>query len=229
MHSWREQFKDSSASTFLFLLLLADCAFISLHVILLIILSLNIRMFSLSADHGWPEFFQYTKELWIIALLLLVCIKARTVGFAVWAILFIYLFLDDSFLLHERYGNYIARSLKFSSFAGLRPQDYGELIISGIVAASFLILLSLFYIRGSDAFRCATRHLLSLLVALAFFGIFVDMLHVALYANRNIEYLLLVVEDGGEMVVMSFITWYVFLLNVRAGVAYPSERHQSLS
>lgn len=43
------------------------------------------------------------------------------------------------------------------------------------------------------------------------------MLHIALKIGRIVHLLLGVVEDGGEMIAMSFIVWYVFLLNVREG------------
>jgi len=89
-----------------------------------------------------------------------------------------------------------------------------------MTAALFLTSLILFYVRGSGAFKQVTRHLLLLLLTLAFFGIFVDMLHSAVKMAKmawKVRYLLGVVEDGGEMVVMSFIAWYVFLLNSRVG------------
>ena len=150
-------------------------------------------------------------------------VRAKLAGFLVWSVLFIYLLLDDSLQMHERYGGYIAKNSNFAPFAGLRPKDFGELVVSGICAATFLTFLSWFYVRGSEAFKYATRHLLSLLVALAFFGILVDMAHIAFGQYGYVNHLLGVLEDGGEMVVMSFITWYVFLLNVRAGVADRSE------
>jgi hypothetical protein len=43
------------------------------------------------------------------------------------------------------------------------------------------------------------------------------MLHIALKMGREVRILLGIVEDGGEMMAMSFVAWYVFLLNVREG------------
>lgn len=83
-----------------------------------------------------------------------------------------------------------------------------------------LILLFSFYVRGVDAYKQVTKHLLILLLAVAFFGIFVDMLHTALKLGGRVKFLLGFVEDGGEMVMMSFIAWYVFLLNIRKGVPF---------
>ena len=46
-----------------------------------------------------------------------------------------------------------------------------------------------------------------LLIILAFFGIFVDMFHVAFPWGKSI---LGLIEDGGEMIVISITVWYAF-------------------
>ena len=215
IHPWKEQFKETSASTFLLLLLVADCAFIFLHFLMLTPL-LNSPLFSLERDHGYPEIYQYIKELWIVVLLLSILIKTRAVGYSVWALLFLYLLFDDALEIHETFGGYIATRLEFTPFLGLRAQDFGELAVSAMSAALLLTSLIFPYVRGLGAFKQVTRHLLLLLLALAFFGIFVDMVHIALMGWKA-SYLLGVVEDGGEMIVISIIAWYVFLLNVSEG------------
>ena len=215
-HQWKEYFKDTSASTFLLLLLVADCAFIFLNFLLWTPL-LNNPLFSLEKDGGYPEIYQYIKEFWIVGLLLSILIKTRAVGYSVWVLLFIYLLLDDALQIHETFGAYIATRLELTPFLGLRAKDFGELAISAMAAALFLTPLIFFYVRGSGTFKQVTRHLLLLLFALAIFGIFFDMLHVAVNMGKKVYFLLAVVEDGGEMVVMSFIAWYAFLLSLRDG------------
>ncbi len=54
-----------------------------------------------------------------------------------------------------------------------------------------------------------------MLLALALFGIVVDVLHIAI-AVPWLEPYLALVEDGGEMLVMSTIAWFVFLLSDRS-------------
>ena len=213
----KEQFKETSASSFLLLLLVADFAFISLHFLLAMTPTLNSPLYSLGTDRGYAEFYQYVKELWIIVLLLSICVKTRAVGYIAWAILFGYSLGDDALQVHEKFGSYIATRLSFVPLLGLRAQDFGELAVSAMSGALLLTLLAWFYVRGSDAFKQSTKHLLLLLLLVAFFGIFVDMLHTALKMGRTVNFLLGVVEDGGEMIAMSFVAWYVFLLNVREG------------
>ena len=208
---------DTKVATALLLALVsADIAFVLGHYLMTIGV-LDDGLFSLERDRGYPEFFQYAKALSIVILLLLVSARSKVIGFGVWALLFLYLLLDDALQMHEVYGGYIAAYLNFAPAIGLRAQDFGEVAVSAIAGASFLALLAIFYVTGSRAFRKSSRHLLLLLMALAFFGVFIDLLHVAVDMGWRITWLLGVVEDGGEMVVMSLMAWYVFLLNTRDG------------
>jgi len=100
IHSWKEQFEETSASTFLLLLLVADCAFIVLHFLLLTPF-LTTPLLSLGRDNGYPEIYQYVKELWIVVLLLSILTKTRVAGYSVWALLFLYLLMDDALQIHE--------------------------------------------------------------------------------------------------------------------------------
>jgi hypothetical protein len=114
---------------------------------------LNNPLFSLEKDGGYPEIYQYIKELWIVGLLLSILIKTRAVGYSIWALLFLYLLLDDALQIHETFGVYIATELKLTPSLGLRATDFGELAISPMAAALFLPPLVFFYVRGSGAFK----------------------------------------------------------------------------
>jgi hypothetical protein len=208
---------DTRAATILLLALLgADIAFVLAHYLLTKGVLGN-ALFSLELDRGYAEFFQYAKVFSIAMMLLAVTARSRIAGYGVWALLFVYLLLDDAFQIHEDFGGYLASRLEFAPAIGLRAQDFGELAVSVIAAVVFLSLLALFYSSAAGGFRKASRHLLVLLVALAFFGIFVDLLHVAVKMGWKITWLFGVIEDGGEMVAVSFMAAYVFLLNSRDG------------
>ena len=57
-----------------------------------------------------------------------------------------------------------------------------------------------------------TRTISILIVMLVFFGVFIDLLHIAVaYQNNRWT----IVEDSGEMFVMSLIVGYTFYLNSR--------------
>ena len=139
------------------------------------------------------------------------------IGFSAWSFLFLYLLIDDAFQVHELFGEYVAASLAISPALGLRVEDFGELIVSASAAVFLLGLIAAAYWRGSRAFRQASNHLFLLLLALAFFGVFVDMLHVAINMGWKINFVLGAVEDGGEMIIMTVIAWYALLISARAG------------
>lgn len=169
-------------------------------------------LLSLEQDRGAAEFYQYIKEFWIAILLLAAFRKTRTIGFGLWAILFMYLLLDDALSIHEKVGGLIAGHIDFAARLGFGPQHLGELVVSAVAGTVLLSSLILPYLHGSTTYRQISRHLFSLILALAFFGVFIDALHVivpweALYGFFGI------LEDGGEMVVMSVVVWYVYLLN----------------
>lgn len=211
-----------SSLTFIWLLLFADLAYLILHGLCLIggyfeIPDLRDPLLSLSYDRGYAEFYQYLKQLWISILLLLIFLRTKSIGFVIWAILFLFLMFDDALKLHERVGGLIAYKYEYISLFGLRPQDFGELTYLIIVGVSSLVLLLLFYIRGSGKFRQSTKQLFLLIIVLAFFGVIADILQQLTAEWRYIKELVGIVEDGGEMVAMSIITWYVYVLYLRKG------------
>jgi hypothetical protein len=53
-----------------------------------------------------------------------------------------------------------------------------------------------------------------MLFALAVFGIVVDMMHVAIN-SPTLDPILILLEDGGELIVMSVIASFVFFLSER--------------
>jgi len=214
-----DEYSTARATRFFLVLFAADVVFVLLHFLLLAD-SVNHEMLSLETDRGFAELYQYAKISSIIVLLLSLRMKTGVIGYSVWSLLFLYLLADDAFSMHEVLGEHIAISLNFVPALGLRPVDFGELATTAVIVSLFLSILGWFYVSGSDHFRDVSRKLFLLLVALAFFGVFVDMLHVALMrVDWRITFLLVVVEDGGELLVMSLIAWYVFVLNERAQVA----------
>jgi hypothetical protein len=216
-----------AAATLLFALLVADVAFVLAHYLWTTGV-LGDALFSLEKDRGYPEHFQYMKVLSIVIMLLLVTFRTKMIGYGVWSLLFFYLLLDDALQIHEAFGVYLASSFEFAPAIGLRAVDFGELAVSGIAAIVFLVSLAFIYVSETGGFRMASRHLLLLLFALAFFGIFVDMLHVAVDMGWRVTWLLGVIEDGGEMVAISLMASYVFLLNARGGdIRFVANEHGS--
>ncbi len=214
-----ENAREQSASLFLILLLCADFAFIGFHTIEVLVPNLNNPLLSLEKDSGYPELYQYIKWFWIIILFIFISTKRRTVNYYVWGIFFTYLLLDDALEIHENVGSLIARNLNFTPPFGLRLQDIGELAVAGTVGVVLCFFVLLAYLYGSKSFKKMSYDILLLILALAFFGVIIDTVHVISYLSNRIGWkvsaILAVIEDGGEMFVASFILWYVFWTYIR--------------
>jgi hypothetical protein len=100
---------------------------------------------------------------------------------------------------------------------GLRGRDFGELLITVIAAGFLIITLAAGYLQSDDEHRLFARGILGLVLVLAFFGVLVDMIH-EIFRDTIFFDPLGTLEDGGELVVMSVITWFVFRTYKSGGV-----------
>ena len=203
---------DFEKDKLLILLVLTDLVFILLHILHTYTGLLPGDFFSIDKDGGYGEFFQYTKELWVVILFLLLGIKKRGVVYIIFSLLFLYFLFDDSFEFHERFGAFLADFLNFQPRFGLRERDFGELVVSGFFGALFFISIGITYSLSDISTRTVTKYLLGMIGLLAIFGIMVDMLEI-IVEHAEVSEILVIVEEGGEMLVMSGITWFVFRLD----------------
>lgn len=172
------------------------------------------QQFSISRDGSYSEIFQYVKEAAIAIMFFQWFARKRELIYLAWGMTFSYVLLDDSLQLHERLGLLIGRALEFSPMIGLRTRDFGELMVSAIAGIFLLSFIALGYYLSQSSQRKMSQHLLFLLLAIAFFGIIIDMIH-EMVKSDMLWKILAVLEDGGEMVVMSIVVWYVFELFAR--------------
>lgn len=192
------------------LFILSDLSLIIFHILYINGILKNASL-SIELEKGYGEMFQYLKEYWIFILLLFLAIYGRSLLYFSWSLLFFYLLLDDYFELHENLGEQISLQLGLSEMFNLRARDFGELIVSGSIAIFFLIFIGIAYRFGDRLSRQASKYFIIMLFALAFFGIVVDMLHMAVQIPF-LQPVFVVLEDGGELLAMSTILSFVFLL-----------------
>lgn len=165
--------------------------------------------FAATRERGLAETFQYLKEGWIGLTLVGLAVRVPNLLYPSWALLFGYFLVDDLFQLHERLGDRISRHLGLPEMLALRPQDFGELMVTAGAALFFAVVIGVGHYRGDPGARAFSRSMLLLVVGLAFFGVLVDMIHVML-KHPVWQLALDIVENGGEMVMMSVIVWFVF-------------------
>ena len=91
--------------------------------------------------------------------------------------------------------------------------DFGELLVSGLIGLLFLIALILFFFFSDLNTRRIAIYMGIFIVLLAFFGVALDMIGV-IVDHRGVVRVLVILEEGGEMLVMSLITWFFYLFKL---------------
>lgn len=207
--------QPDTARTLLLLLVAADVAFIVLHVLYVETSLLSGRPFSLEADNGVPEAFQYVKQFWVALCMALMFRRVRAVVYIGWTLVFTFLLLDDAFQFHEHFGKWLGRQYALPVAFGLRPDDIGELLFAAAVGVISAVLIGFGFWRGDADARIMSRDMAIMVVLLAGLGVGVDILHVITYFKAPLlAQFLLIFEDGGEMLVVSaMVAYMVNLLN----------------
>jgi hypothetical protein len=197
----------------LFVLLVAvDLLFVLMHVLHAWSPLLDGSHYALDSDRGMAEIYQYIKFVWLSACLVLALIMTGQRVYVAWIALFVLLLVDDAMGLHENAGTVLAQWFGFSPALGLRAKDFGEVLYAAILGGMAVVLVVMTFWRGSLASQRVSADLLCLLCGLAFFGVFFDTIHTIAYFKMPglVEGLLTLVEDGGEMLVVSAMTAYAF-------------------
>ncbi|MWB98644.1 hypothetical protein [Agromyces seonyuensis] len=189
------------------LLLLADAALILLYWSLEVVGEPSNPSFDLQLDRGYGEFFQYVQSFWAAALLTWLAVRERVAVLGAWALVCVFFLTDDWFQLHEHAGFW---------FAGLVPSlgdvghDLGEIVWFAAVGLVLVIAVWLTDRVAPLEWRSVSAVLIVLFGLLIFAGIVVDAVHETILDLPGFGVPLVTLEDGGEIVVMSFIVTFLF-------------------
>ena len=193
------------------LLISIDLLFIAVHVLHVWSPWMNASHFSLESDRGMAELYQYVKLIWLSSCMMLAFLQTRLPVYLGWMLLFGFLLLDDAIQMHERAGWWFADQFGFTAALGLRAKDFGEIAFAACIGLTAVALAILTFWRGAAQSKHVSADILCLLCVLAFFGVFFDALHtVAYFESPSLAPVLTLIEDGGEMIVVSVITAYAF-------------------
>jgi len=171
----------------------------------------DLSSFAVQNENLFAEKFQYLKFIGIAIISLLLAIKSRSLNFLFLMLIPMYLYLDDSRKFHERFGNKIASFLYHGSpydtlISKFRYQDIGEILYMSLIALTLLIIF-LISLKLSDRYdRNFLKKILKLFIVFGIFALFVDGIHQL--TKGYIYKLFSIIEDGGEMIPISFITAY---------------------
>jgi hypothetical protein len=189
-------------------LMLGDFLFIAAHLVHLESTLLPSIRWDISHDHGFGEIFQYLKFAGICVALGRLFVRTRMRALLGWIGVFAFLLLDDAGRIHERSGLALAAWLHLADFAGLRGRDIGELIFE--LFAGLLVIPTVVFgcWRSAQPARAISADLTVLLLALAACGVGADLVHQMLSATSMNTFAGLI-EDGGEMLVLSLTCAYI--------------------
>lgn len=195
----------------LVLLVAADFVFVVLHILTINTDLIHRKLFLIGKDYGYAEVYQYIKEFWVVVLLFYLFVRRPSYLLISWCFVFSYIFVDDAFRVHEQVGSFLTEYFGFTRALGLPGYQYGEFVFATIVGAVILIVLGASYFLSDRKHRGVSNSLLFLLAGFFFFSFFIDFIH-EFFMDAELGWVFTAIEDGGEMVVMSVVAWYVFYL-----------------
>ncbi len=202
---------------FLFLLLSADFIFMVMHVYYKLTHHMECSLFCLTRDRGYAEFFQYLKYSWIIILLGYIMLRTKSTLYLSWILLFAFFLFNDAFQLHHLVGSAIGRNFNFDPPLDLRRGDIGAFVYFIISGLALMGLIFLTYLLGGQNYKRISIDIGFFILLIFFFGAVVDIIHVAFSLNGvGLSFF----EESGEMVIMSLVLWYVYMIAVSRGSFY---------
>ena len=153
----------------------------------------------IGSDDSYAEMFGYAKAAAVVALLIATHCQSRKWMYSIWAGVFAYVLLDDALLIHERLGRALAGPSS-SDWAW----DLGQLAVWLAVGMVLLAITVASLVRSAGQDRTNGGLLLVALLALGFFAVGVDLVHVVFRTSfPGANQLFTVIEEGGEQLVLT--------------------------
>lgn len=176
-----------------------DLLFIGLHLAFQFQVTRD-HVFSLDGDRVAGEFWQYVKEYWVLAGIAVLAWRRRQLIYVIWSTVFAYLLADDAMEIHGRIGPKIGKVLQLRAVGNLQQEDLGELVFTTTCAVALLCIMALLYRKADPDAKRVTFVLVVGLLLMGVFGVGCDAMHALTKLSA-----LTVIEEGGELLVMSGI------------------------
>ena len=215
-------------------LLIIDAVFVGIHVVQYR-LSLdpsyegffaNNQVWGLGIDGSFSELYMYAKAGIAAFILFALYGKWRMLSYLGWGLVFLFIMLDDSLGLHEAFSVFLVNNVSLPTVLNVEPDHYAAFVFWAVAGLVLIGLIAWGYLR-EPATRQLSRWFLLLLGVLFFCAGIVDALRasapdqeqplVAFILKRTI-----IIEDGGEMVVLSaFVALALAYLVAQRGRSAP--------
>lgn len=197
-------------------LLVIDALFIGMHLVQGRLtydpsyegLFANNNVWSLGIDGSLSETYMYLKSGVAALILFILYSKRRTLTYLGWGLTLLFILVDDSLGLHEAFTVFMVNNASLPTVLNVEGEHYAALILWALVGLVLMGLIFLGYLREPRT-RRLSRWFFLLLGVLFFCGGVVDALRESApdQALPLVTYILkrtIIIEDGGEMVVLSF-------------------------
>jgi len=160
--------------------------------------------FDINIEFALGEDIEYVKSLAAAFALAICARRSGEMVFSLTSSLHLWLALDNALKLHENLGVSIAHYLLHDGSLGLaRPTDAGELMFFGLLGVMLMVVFALALRRTSEAYAPTGLLLVAAAVSPGLTGVFVDGFHALPIARDLSVALLVLIEDGGETVMLS--------------------------
>lgn len=184
-------------------LLAADLFFMVMHLVT----DSKVPVWSLGIDRSFSEGYQYLKAAAGAGILLVFYRQRRSLTYLGWGSALLFMLVDDAFFLHEAVTDTLTNA-SAPTVLGLSVHDYGAMVLWAVVGLMLLLPLSLGYLRDHTT-RRFSRQFFVLLALLFLCGGVIDTVREMAehFENPLLQYIFLrtiLVEDGGELIVLSF-------------------------
>lgn len=172
----------------------------------------------LQNDRSMAEIFGYGLAFLASVLFFVAFIETDSLPVLFLSVFMGFIWFDDSSSYHERFGRYLGKTFDLPTMPGLRLQDTGE-VLAWAIAATILSVLFIFAFsrrRGGDLGVLIVASLGIIILLLC--GIVADVLHVM--ATKKYEPFVGVLEDGGEMIGITYLAIVALSLARNGSVFY---------
>jgi hypothetical protein len=203
-------------------LIAGDLLFVGLHLLHLQTSLLPSNRWSIGQDHGVGEMFQYMKFVFICLVLGRLFVRTHWRALLGWIAVFAFLLIDDAGRIHERFGLALAGWAHLPDLGPVRASDIGELVYALLVGLLALPIVAIGWLRSVPPARAISADLTVFLLGLAGCGVGADLLHRILSATV-VDWLVGLLEDGGEMLVLSATCAYVIQWATATDVRHESQ------
>ena len=172
----------------------------------------------LSKDRSAAEIINYGIAFLAAALFLLSYFQNRAPILLFMACFMLFVWFDDSIGYHERVGRLLVAGFELPAFGSLRAQDTGEILAWAVAAVPLFGLLAFGCMRRQKGDMPILFLFMAGAAALFVCGVLADLLNIA--AGKQYKLILDIVEDGGEMLAITYLAMLAVSLSRNSETYY---------